>query len=576
MRHAAQQVAARGRFGDTMLLHVSPAELEGIASLIPGGLTTNPQTGLPEAFFFLPFLASLFGAAAPAAAAATAAAPALAAGAGAAAAGAGTAAALGAPAAAMTAGTLASAAAPAITTGLGTVTGGLGGLMKGVGAIGKGIGSLFGAGQAPAAQVAGNAIRHVGGAGSAAANFAPAAGSFAAMHPPITAATMAPAAQTAVKTAVTPPAKGGIRGLFTMKNLPLLAVGAQGLSNMVGGLFQKKEKGEKSRDISKIKYSGGDASFPERAESAAYREHNYFPNYQYAQGGIVTLADGGMVDPQMQQPQDLSFPMAGVPAGGTDEAPALEDIPSSPYPTSQIGTEPEPTGETAEPTTDNDRELIAQTVEVIQGKIPPQDAQPIILSFVQEFGEPALQDLAARVKAMPKSEGRSDGMSDSIPAMIDGKQPAALSEGEYVVPADVVSGMGNGSTQAGAQALDGMVGDVRTARTGSPQQPPQMNTGGLVSSYAQGGIVGLKKGGKVRVEEVPVILNYGEQRLQEQMEPRDVIWGEPDLINRSRLQGIFRDYNIPAQAIPGTGYTEEWAKGQGAYQRAMRELARGR
>src|SRR6188768_3303844 len=95
MRLTAQQLAARGRFGDSMLLHVSPAEVAGIASLIPGGLTTNPETGLPEAFIFLPFLASLFGAAAPAATAAAAAAPAIASTVGTAAAGAGSAAAAG-------------------------------------------------------------------------------------------------------------------------------------------------------------------------------------------------------------------------------------------------------------------------------------------------------------------------------------------------------------------------------------------------------------------------------------------------------------------------------------------------
>ena len=51
MQKQAERLAAQGRFGDTMLVHMNPAEVEGIASLMPGGqLTTNPQTGQPEAF----------------------------------------------------------------------------------------------------------------------------------------------------------------------------------------------------------------------------------------------------------------------------------------------------------------------------------------------------------------------------------------------------------------------------------------------------------------------------------------------------------------------------------------------
>jgi hypothetical protein len=291
-----------------------------------------------------------------------------------------------------------------------------------------------------------------------------------------------------------------IGGLFSMKNLPGLAIGMQALGSLFpqGGGGGKEEKGKSRKEVDSMKYRGGATSFPTRAQAndVRYGEHNYFPNYQYANGGIVSLAGGGPVDPQMQPPQDMSFPLNGVP-GSTDEAPMLEDIPSSNFPTSQIGAEPEPLGEPSEPSTNNDRELIAQTVEAIQGKIA--DPNPILLAFVQEFGEPALQDLAKRVKAMPKSGGPAggDGMSDSIPAMIDGEQPAALSQGEYVIPADVVSGMGNGSTDAGGQQLDSLVSSVRQQRTGSPQQPPQLNTGGLINGYANGGIVGLAKGGKV-------------------------------------------------------------------------------
>jgi len=67
-------------------------------------------------------------------------------------------------------------------------------------------------------------------------------------------------------------------------------------------------------------------------------------------------------------------------------------------------------------------------------------------------------------------QGPGDGMSDSIPASISGKRPARLADGEFVVPADVVSHLGNGSTDAGAKQLYSMMNKVRTARTGKKKQ----------------------------------------------------------------------------------------------------------
>jgi hypothetical protein len=73
--------------------------------------------------------------------------------------------------------------------------------------------------------------------------------------------------------------------------------------------------------------------------------------------------------------------------------------------------------------------------------------------------------------------GPGDGMSDSIPASISGKRPARLADGEFVVPADVVSHLGNGSTDAGAKTLYGMMDKVRTARTGRKSQGREINPG---------------------------------------------------------------------------------------------------
>ena len=66
MQQDAERLAAQGRFGDTMLVHMNPKEVQGIASLMPGGrLTTNPVTGQPEAFAFLAPLVGLAAKAAP-------------------------------------------------------------------------------------------------------------------------------------------------------------------------------------------------------------------------------------------------------------------------------------------------------------------------------------------------------------------------------------------------------------------------------------------------------------------------------------------------------------------------------
>ena len=60
--------------------------------------------------------------------------------------------------------------------------------------------------------------------------------------------------------------------------------------------------------------------------------------------------------------------------------------------------------------------------------------------------------------------GPGDGVSDSIPAVIGKKQPARLADGEFVVPARIVSELGNGSTEAGARKLYAMMDRIQKAR----------------------------------------------------------------------------------------------------------------
>jgi len=131
----------------------------------------------------------------------------------------------------------------------------------------------------------------------------------------------------------------------------------------------------------------------------------------------------------------------------------------------------------------NDKELISSAIDVIQGEVQDPDEQQVILGqFVAQFGQEALQDLVARVQSGeiasgPQEgdgmvEGAGDGMADMIPASMEGDQDVLLSDGEFVVPADVVSGLGNGSSDAGSNKLEDMMDRVRELRTGGKAQPP--------------------------------------------------------------------------------------------------------
>ena len=66
--------------------------------------------------------------------------------------------------------------------------------------------------------------------------------------------------------------------------------------------------------------------------------------------------------------------------------------------------------------------------------------------------------------------GATDGMADKVPARIDNGQEARLSDGEFVIPADVVSHLGNGNSEAGAKELYAMMSRTRKSRTGNPKQ----------------------------------------------------------------------------------------------------------
>lgn len=189
-------------------------------------------------------------------------------------------------------------------------------------------------------------------------------------------------------------------------------------------------------------------------------------------GGIVSLAEGGNLkevpddNPGLGKlPEEVRNKMGYMEEGGVvSMAPKLAEA---------MGAKEDP----------NDKEIITAAVRAIAG----MSEQPEIdlAKFISRYGEDALKDLVDKVKRgdffenMAQNDGlmkgAGDGMDDLIPASLeDGKQDVVLSNDEFVVPADVVSGLGNGSSDAGAKALYDMMERVRMKRTGTVEQPPQV------------------------------------------------------------------------------------------------------
>jgi hypothetical protein len=95
--------------------------------------------------------------------------------------------------------------------------------------------------------------------------------------------------------------------------------------------------------------------------------------------------------------------------------------------------------------------------------------------YQPQYAGGGLADLGGYSDGGRMLKGPGDGMSDDIPATIANKQPARLANEEFVIPADVVSHLGNGSSEAGAKQLYKMMERVRKARTGNKKQGKQIN-----------------------------------------------------------------------------------------------------
>ena len=131
-----------------------------------------------------------------------------------------------------------------------------------------------------------------------------------------------------------------------------------------------------------------------------------------------------------------------------------------------------------EPLDTDYNELIALTVEAIRGNIKNPDA--VINMFIEEYGQERFLELRTAVlqSIVPNAQtegliaGSGSGMDDEVMGMIGENQPVAVSPGEYIVAADVLSGLGDGNSDAGADVMDEVQANVRMARSGGRQPAP--------------------------------------------------------------------------------------------------------
>jgi len=168
--------------------------------------------------------------------------------------------------------------------------------------------------------------------------------------------------------------------------------------------------------------------------------------------GPVELADGGIAD----IPADGQFMQEMPPeVAMVQEALIVEEPPEVDY-----------------------DDLVAMTIEAIKGGI--EDADSVINMFIEEYGVDAFRELREAVlqSIVPNAQtegmiaGESGGMADEVMGMIGEDQQVAVSPGEYIIAADVVSGLGDGNSDAGADVLDEMMQGVRNARSGGRQPSP--------------------------------------------------------------------------------------------------------
>lgn len=450
LHNAAKHLAAQGRGPDNTLVHMSKNEVAGLQALAKAhgtSLTIHPETGLPEAGALDKLMPLIVGAGLAYATG-----------------GASLAGELGLGAVGL--GGLSNAAV--IGGGLGLLdyakTGDLGhGLMTGLGAYGgAGLGAglaATGAGPIPAYTAASGQVApaltappSAGGLAGAATeeSLALGGGRDALLARTVPEAQMA---EQLAQTTMTPGAAD-----FISQNKALLAMGATPL--LADVMTRTKESAPDDTKTGMVRpYNFAyNPKVPSNMVGANYvpgqsvdtservwfdPQYTALTPYKAAGGGLMALAGGGPVE-EMSNANAIGA-NTGYPTANINQA-----VYATPYQT---------------PVSQN----------VVQG---PADTGINRMTGEMAFAAGGLSSLGGYAAGgSPRLlKGPGDGMSDNIPAVIGGKQPARLADGEFVVPADVVSHLGNGSTDAGAKQLYKMMDRIRQQRTGKKKQAPEVNT----------------------------------------------------------------------------------------------------
>jgi hypothetical protein len=419
----AKGLASLGRHGDSMLMHVNPIEVEGLRALgaMSGRqVTTNPHTGMPEAFNFLDFFTSLIPT--------------------------GVGMLLGGPAGAamgLKQGTMMATAAPVLGgMAAGAAVAGakgddplMGGLMGGLGGYGgAGLSKTFGAmggknlatagGVIPENAIAATPIdatqlsQQIGGANLTGA-IAP--GSAVAAAPMTYTQGLGQIGQ-GMKQLASDPFGAGYEAFKEAGGSAFdiaAPVGMAGLAGAQEDLYPEMDTSlEEKRKAEENKYKDPRTGLLNLAQAS--------PGLRLATGGTVntnssTISSGGI--------QDLY--------GTNDQTTGTQNLSKEGYGIGRLNSL----------AAEGSRAKAADTFYAMGGPI----------AFAQGGHQGYL-------------DGAGDGMSDSIPATIEGKQEARLADGEFVIPADVVSHIGNGSSKAGSKQLYAMLDRIRKARTGHTKQ----------------------------------------------------------------------------------------------------------
>jgi hypothetical protein len=246
------------------------------------------------------------------------------------------------------------------------------------------------------------------------------------------------------------------------------------------GVPPAPEPYKSSFDIAKFK----------RSEPTYAPEGVYRPEYRdyttAAEGGIMKLANGGPVERMSQMntamnPQGGSYPQGMIdktqyatPTQRPVSAELMMDAPayerSSPMLMAEGGIADIVEAAKAQGLTlDAYQNIYGRGNAIIEMEKALKEGKMVPSANMASGGISSLGGYSDGGRML---KGPGDGMSDSIPGVIAGKQPARLADGEFVVPADVVSHLGNGSTDAGAKQLYAMMDKVRKARTGKKKQAP--------------------------------------------------------------------------------------------------------